>query len=190
MADPLRIVGGAWKGRALVAPANKTRPTLSRRRETLFDLLRHGKGARDFVDRVVLDLFAGAGALGFEALSRGASRAIFMDSDTDALRAIRTNAERLGARRRTHILRRDARRIGRRSSFLPLAALVFADPPYGSGLGAESFAALKKGGWLAPAARLVLEEDAQDPSPAIDGLALLESRLLGRTRFRIFAADP
>lgn len=155
----MRIVGGRFKGRALKGPSSQAiRPTSDRLRESLFNILAHAhdgvvEGAR------VIDLFAGTGALGLEALSRGAAQALFVDDGAEARALLRANIEALGVGGVTRVFRRDARKLG---AAPPGAAhtLAFLDPPYGRGLAEPALAALADGGWLAPGALVVVEEDA------------------------------
>ncbi len=177
----MRIVAGRFKGRALAAPkSNGIRPTSDRMREALFNILMHGyddaaEGAR------VLDLFAGTGALGLEALSRGAIFAAFADIGAEARGLLRANVEALGLGGETRILRRDATRLGARETFEPFT-LAFLDPPYGKGLGELALASALAGGWLAPGALVVLEERA-DAEIALPGkIARLERRAAGETQ--------
>ena len=178
----MRIVGGDFRGRALVAPSGReTRPTADRLRQTVFDILAHGghgdvvKGAR------VLDLFAGTGALGLEALSRGAAYALFIEEAVAARGAIRSNIEALGLTGRTRVFRRDATRLGPAGTVAPFT-LVFADPPYGKGLGEQALASALAGGWLAPDALIVVEESAAAEIGAIAGLQLIETRRVAETQ--------
>ncbi|MEM9138830.1 MAG: 16S rRNA (guanine(966)-N(2))-methyltransferase RsmD [Pseudomonadota bacterium] len=188
----MRIIGGRFKGTRLAAPgaqgggAAHLRPTSDRVRESLFNLLEHGdyppiEGAR------VLDLFAGTGALGFEALSRGAVWAVFIDDGPAARGLIRRNIDTLSVIGQTKLWRRDATRLGpcRGDPF----SLIFADPPYGGDLGARALASARDGGWIAPGAVLVLETGAGDPIPDQSGLALADERLYGDTRVLIFRDD-
>ncbi len=156
----MRIVGGEFGGRKLASPSGQsTRPTTDRAREALFNKLQHGfpghvEGAR------VLDLFAGTGALGLEAISRGAQSCLFVEMAVDARGVIRTNIETLGLQGRAKIFRRDATRLGAVGTMQPFD-LVFADPPYHKGLGELALSSALAGGWLAPDALCVIEE-AQD----------------------------
>ncbi len=155
----MRIVGGEFRGRRLVAPANSaTRPTSDRAREALFNKLQHAHG--DPVrDARVLDLFAGTGALGLEALSRGARFCLFVDIDADARANIRENIEALALQGRTKIFRRDGTRLGGIGTMAPFD-LVFIDPPYNKGLAERALGSLRDGGWLNSGALCVVEEDA------------------------------
>jgi 16S rRNA (guanine966-N2)-methyltransferase len=177
----VRIVGGELRGRPIGAPAgHATRQTADRVRQTIFDILAHAyrdpvAGAR------VLDLFAGTGALGLEALSRGAAFALFVEDAVAARSLIRTNAERLGVLGRTRIFRRDATNMGPVGNVAPFS-LVFADPPYRQHLGERALASALAGGWLTADAVVVLEEAATAAIEPIPGLALLETREIGDTR--------
>lgn len=153
----MRIVGGSLKGRTLKGPVSDlTRPTSDRLRESLFNVLAHGYG--DPCDHArVLDLFAGTGALGIEALSRGARFALFVDDAPAARALVRENVEALGLTGVTRIFRRDATRLGAIGADEPFG-LVFCDPPYGRGLAEAAVAAAQAGGWLAPSALVVVEE--------------------------------
>jgi len=156
----MRIIAGRFKGKTIDAPKGLgTRPTTDRVRESLFNVLEHGAPGLDFTDLRVLDLFAGSGALGLEALSRGARYSLFIDDDTAARAAIRRNVEGLGLTGVTKIWRRDATRLGPAGTITPFD-LVFCDPPYGQDLGARALDAAASGGWLAPGAIAVLEERA------------------------------
>ena len=162
----MRIIGGAWRGRTLVAPVGPaTRPTSERARQATFDMLAHAPwaGRSALSDATVLDAFAGSGALGLEALSRGAASAAFMDTSRAALDAIRAN---LGACRATAtVFAADATRPPRATA---AATLVFLDPPYGQALVPRALVALATAGWLAPGALLVAETGRDEPAPFAD----------------------
>src|SRR5205085_9932590 len=151
----MRIVGGSLRGRALVTPRSyAVRPTADRLRESLFNILAHAyddpvAGAR------VLDLFAGTGALGLEALSRGAVFALFIDDAAEARALVRENIEALGLGGVARIFRRDAIKLGTAHP-LPPFSLALLDPPYGQGLAEQSLAAARAGGWLIPGALAVV----------------------------------
>src|SRR6201986_1555911 len=153
----MRVVGGRLKGRNLASPASREiRPTADRLRESVFNILIHAyddpiEGAR------VLDLFAGTGALGIEAVSRGAAFALFVDNGAEARALLRNNVEALGLGGVTKVFRRDATDLGPARLGEPFS-LVFLDPPYGKGLGEKALASLHEGGWLTPGALLVVEE--------------------------------
>jgi 16S rRNA (guanine966-N2)-methyltransferase len=154
----MRIIAGEWRGRRLIAPPGlATRPTADRVRETLFSMLASRLGT--FEGLRVADLFAGSGALGFEALSRGAASAIFVDSDPAALAAIRANAEKLRASERVAIL-------GGSALALPQAEpsdLVFVDPPYAAGSGTAAVQAVTAAGWLSAGGWISVETARGDP---------------------------
>ncbi|MFG1180244.1 16S rRNA (guanine(966)-N(2))-methyltransferase RsmD [Xanthobacter versatilis] len=153
----MRIVGGRLKGRALKGPSSSaTRPTSDRLRESLFNMLAHAYG--DPCDGArVLDLFAGTGALGIEALSRGARFTLFVEEAAEARGLIRDNVEALGLTGVTKVFRRDATRLGDMGPGEP-HGLVFCDPPYGKGLAEQALTSAVAGGWLAPDALVVVEE--------------------------------
>ncbi len=177
----MRIVGGEFRGRALAAPSGRaTRPTADRLRQTIFDILMHGHGDAVRGARV-LDLFAGTGALGLEALSRGAAYALFVEDGVEARGVIRTNIESLGLTGRTRIFRRDATGLGAIGAMPPFT-LVFADPPYGKGLGTQALASALAGGWLAPGALVLLEESASAEAPGVPGLTVIDTRRIGHTQ--------
>lgn len=187
----MRIIGGAAKGRRIVAPAGRiARPTSDRAREALFAIIAaRAEGgsvpAPPLAGAQVLDLFAGSGALGLEALSRGAARAVFVDNDRRALAAIARNINALGFGGRARIVRRDLAR-GR----LPLAGpfdLVFCDPPYGRGLAGRAAAKVAEAGLLARHGLLVVEERAGVAIPVVAPLALLDQRRYGDTCFWFFS---
>lgn len=183
----MRIIGGRFRGRALASPGAAgggpahLRPTSDRVRESLFNLLAHGAYDGAPEGRRVLDLFAGAGALGLEALSRGAVRAVFVDDHGPSRALIRENVEALGLQGVAKIWRRDATRLGpcRGEPF----DLVFLDPPYRSGLGAAALASAASGGWLAPGALIVVETASDEPAPELD--ERLDERVYGQTRITI-----
>jgi 16S rRNA (guanine966-N2)-methyltransferase len=182
----VRIVAGDFRGRPLLTPDGAgIRPTSDRVRQTVFDILAHSYGHPVPAARV-LDLFAGTGAFGIEAISRGAASVLFVDDGAEARGLIRGNVEAFGLTGRTRIFRRDATRLGEVGT-LPPFTLVFADPPYGRGLGEEALASALAGGWLEPTATIVLEESAEAKIAAIPGLDLLESRTIGDTAIHFLA---
>jgi 16S rRNA (guanine966-N2)-methyltransferase len=171
----MRIVGGRLRGRAIAGPkSGEIRPTADRLRESLFNILAHAYGDPVAGARV-LDLFAGTGALGIEALSRGAAFALFIDRGAPARALIRQNVESLGLGGVTGIFRRDATRLGPAHPIEPFG-LVFADPPYGGGLAERALASARDDGWLAPQALVVVEEAASARFAAPAGLQELERR--------------
>ncbi len=162
----MRIVGGRFRGRTIAAPSGLvTRPTSDRARESLFNILAHGVKGFSIEGARVLDLFAGSGALGLEALSRGAIYCLFVEDNADARGAVRENIEALALTGASKVWRRDATKLGPASPMQPFQ-LLFADPPYGKGLGELTLGAAAEGGWLSPGAVCVLEERA-DACPAI-----------------------
>jgi 16S rRNA (guanine966-N2)-methyltransferase len=156
----MRIVAGNFRGARIEAPKGlATRPTSDRVRQALFNLLTHGAPLLDLEGLRVLDLFAGSGALGLEALSRGARYALFIEESAEARASIRRNVEALGLTGATKIWRRDVTRLGEAGTLQPFD-LIFCDPPYGKGLGERALAAASEGGWVAPGAVAVIEEGA------------------------------
>lgn len=174
----MRIVGGDFRGRAIAAPSDAAiRPTSDRLRQTIFDILAHAYG--DPVrDARVIDLFAGTGAMGLEALSRGAVYALFVDDGLEARGLIRRNVEAMGMTGRTRVYRRDATDLGPIGALAPFS-VAFADPPYGKGLGERGLASAVSGGWLVAGGLVVLEEAASSEIAPIPGLALEETRRVG-----------
>jgi 16S rRNA (guanine966-N2)-methyltransferase len=184
----MRIVSGLYRGRALIAPpGDATRPTSDRAREAVFNVLQHAAWSPGLEGARVIDLFAGSGALGLEALSRGAAFCLFVETDAAARGAIRDNAETLSARGelfgRTRIHRRDATDLGQRpGADGPPFDIAFLDPPYGKGLGERALAELIAGGWLAPGALAVFERGADEPDLAMPGFEVLDARRYGAAR--------
>ncbi|MDF1601137.1 16S rRNA (guanine(966)-N(2))-methyltransferase RsmD [Mesorhizobium sp. YIM 152430] len=176
----MRIVGGAFRGRPLATPKTKAiRPTTDRAREAVFNVIAHRH--RGHLDGArVLDLFAGTGALGLEALSRGASFGVFIEESAEGRGLIRTNVEAFGLSGRTKIFRRDATKLGEAGTLQPFD-LVFADPPYGKGLGELALAAARDGGWLKPGALCLVEEAAATPFQPPAGFTLDDRRDYGDT---------
>jgi 16S rRNA (guanine966-N2)-methyltransferase len=179
----MRIVAGDWRGRALKAPSGTaTRPTADRVRQALFDILIHARWAGPAVvrDATVLDAFAGSGALGLEALSRGATRATFMENDRAALAALRANITTCGAQERCRVLAVDVLT----APFGSACGLVFLDPPYGAALVAQAVARLRASGWIAPDTMVVAETGQADSLPALG--VLLAERVHGTARLWIW----
>jgi 16S rRNA (guanine966-N2)-methyltransferase len=178
----MRIVGGQFRGRALATPGDdRTRPTSDRVREAVFNILAHG--VPNFaIDGVrVLDLFAGTGALGIEALSRGAAYCLFVEEDAQARGTVRRNVEAFGLTGVTKIFRRDATALGsaeNRGTF----GLVFLDPPYGKGLGERALASAATGGWLAPGAVAVMEERKDAAVTLPEDFTAIDRRSWGYTQ--------
>ena len=179
----MRIVAGALKGRPLATPKGEgIRPTSERHRGALFDILQHGFGFA-FDGARVLDLFAGTGALGLEAISRGCRFGTFVEEGVEARGLIRTNIEAFGLGGCTKILRRDATRLGPAGTIEPFD-LALLDPPYGKRLGEAALAGALGGGWLKPDALIVLEEALNAPFEPVAGFDLLDERTMGETRLR------
>jgi len=181
----VRIVGGRFRGRSIAAPSGMvTRPTSDRVRESLFNILAHGVKGFSIEGARVLDLFAGSGALGLEALSRGATYCLFVEDNAEARGAIRENIEALGLTGASKLWRRDATKLGPASPMQPFQ-LLFADPPYGKGLGELALAAAAEGGWLSPGAVCILEERADVAVAGPAGFALLDVRTYGDTALHL-----
>lgn len=179
----MRIVGGAFRGRPLAVPrSDSIRPTTDRTREALFNVLAHAHGDR-LTGARVLDLFAGTGALGLEALSRGAAHCLFVEEAAEGRALIRTNVEAFGLQGRTKIFRRDATLLGPVGTIAPFD-LVLADPPYGKGLGEKALGAALAGGWLSPHALCVVEEAATAPFDPGPDFVVADSRSYGETTIR------
>lgn len=184
----MRIVGGEFGGRPLATPrTNSIRPTTDRTRQALFNILMHGFADR-FEGGRVLDLFAGTGALGLEAVSRGAAYCVFIEESAEGRGLIRSNVEAFGLQGRTKIFRRDATKLGEAGTMQPFD-LLFADPPYGKGLGERALQSARIGGWLVPGALCVVEEAGIAPFDAGPGFSVLDERGYGDTVIRFISAD-
>lgn len=184
----MRIVGGRHRGRQLEAPKDlAVRPTSDRARESLFNILEHGRLAPGGLSPVrgarVLDAFCGTGALGLEALSRGAAHAVFLDSDAGALRLARRNAAKLGEAAPTTFLQADATHPPRADA---PCMLVFLDPPYDQDTVGPAVAALARAGWLAPGAILVAETARPTRPAQIDGLEMVDERRYGKAKLTFY----
>jgi len=176
----MRIVGGHLRGRTLAAPKTQAiRPTADRLREALFNILVHAYGDPISGARV-LDLFAGTGALGLEALSRGAAFVLFVDAGAEARALVRENVAALGLGGVTRIFRRDATRLGAARPVEPFT-FAFLDPPYGQGLAERALLAARTGGWLVADALVVVEEAAKAAFAAPEGFDELERRVYDDT---------
>jgi 16S rRNA (guanine966-N2)-methyltransferase len=178
----MRVVGGRLKGRSIAAPTSRDiRPTADRLRESIFNILIHAydnpiEGAR------VLDLFAGTGALGIEAISRGAAFTLFVDNGAEARALLRNNVEALALGGVSKVYRRDATDLGPAHPMQPFS-LAFLDPPYGKGLADKALASLRDGGWLVPGALAVVEEAKTAGFAAPEGFEELERRAYDDTEF-------
>ncbi|MEZ5895172.1 MAG: 16S rRNA (guanine(966)-N(2))-methyltransferase RsmD [Parvularculaceae bacterium] len=187
----MRIVGGTFSGRALAAPKGRdTRPTSERTREALFNILAHRDdfsldGAR------VIDLFAGSGALGFEAMSRGADWCLFVETDAAARGAIRDNIEALGLFGNTRLHRRSAASLGPKPAGVGGAfTLAFIDPPYRKDLASAALATLHAGAWLAAGAIVVIEQAKDEAACAHDHFVELDRRVYGDTQVGFYLYAP
>lgn len=178
----MRIVGGRHKGRALSSPKSQsTRPTSDRVREAMFNILAHSDWGAGLEKARVIDLFAGTGALGLEALSRGAGYCLFVEISPEARALIRKNIEAMGLMGVTRIFRRDATDIGPAGNMDPYD-IAFLDPPYGQGLGEQALVALRDGKWLAQGGLVVYEEHASSTLVLPDRYQELDQRTWGDTQ--------
>jgi 16S rRNA (guanine966-N2)-methyltransferase len=185
----MRVVGGSLRGRLLAAPKSpKIRPTADRLREALFNILVHAYGD-PITGARALDLFAGTGALGIEALSRGSAFALFVDDGAEARALLRENVATLGLGGTSRIFRRDATKLGPAHPVEPFA-LAFLDPPYGKGLAEKALASARAGGWLVPDALIVVEEATKAKFTAPEGFTELERRSYDDTEFVLLRPSP
>ena len=176
----MRIIAGEWRGRKLVAPkGDATRPTADRTRETLFSMLVSRLGGFEGVS--VLDLFAGSGALGLEALSRGAASCLFVEQDVEALKALRKNIEVLAPRGAATVQAGSAMALGPARS---THDLVLLDPPYGTGAGQVALDRLLRLGWIGPQSWISLETDAKE-RVEVAGLKIETERKAGKTKLTL-----
>ncbi len=181
----MRIVGGKFRGRSIGAPrpgSKEIRPTTDRARESLFNILQHTHADKLDQSRV-LDLFAGTGALGFEAMSRGAAFVLFVEIGTQGRGLLRQTIQALGLQGSSKLFRRDATKLGEIGTMQPFD-LVFADPPYGKNLGEDALIALKQGNWLNVDALIVLEEALNAPFRLPEGFKIIDERRAGDTILR------
>ena len=179
----MRIIAGEWRGRKLVAPAGlETRPTADRTRETLFSMLASRLGSFDGLR--VADLYAGSGALGMEALSRGAAHATFVEQDRGALKAIEANVAALGAAPRAAVRAMSATRLPHGDPF----DLIFADPPYRDGSGTTVVRAVLDARWLASGGWMAVETARSDAVEATEGWTIDAERQVGRARLTLLRA--
>jgi 16S rRNA (guanine966-N2)-methyltransferase len=188
----LRIVSGRFRGKILAAPPGEaTRPTSDRARQAVFNILEHAAWSDGVRDARVIDLFAGSGALGLEALSRDAAFCLFVETDEAARGAIRENVEAMGLFGQTRVHRRDATDLGvRPGADGPAFDLAFLDPPYGKRLGEQALARLAAGGWLAPGATVVFERGAGEPPFEVPGYTPLDVRDYGAARVHFLRFEP
>ena len=188
----MRIVAGSLKGRAIVAPEGQgTRPTSDRARQAVFNVLEHAAWADGLHGARVMDVYAGSGALGFEAISRGAAFCLFVETDEDARGAIRENADAYGVMGRTRVHRRSATDLGvRPGSDGEAFDLAFLDPPYRKSLGEQTLARLLEGNWLKPGAVVVFERGSDEPEIDTPGYERLDARDYGAARVLFLRASP
>lgn len=188
----MRIVAGSLKGRSIVAPEGQgTRPTSDRARQAIFNVLEHASWAGALEGARVIDLYAGSGALGYEAISRGAAFALFVETDDEARGAIRENADAWGLMGRTRVHRRSATDLGVRPGSAGEAFdLAFLDPPYRKGLGEQTLARLLEGNWLKPGATVVFERGSDEPEIETPGYERLDARDYGAARVLFLRALP
>jgi 16S rRNA (guanine966-N2)-methyltransferase len=178
----MRVVAGKFRGRAIASPPDESvRPTSDRVRESVFNILTHGIDETILERARVIDLFAGTGALGIEAISRGAHYCLFVEEAVDSRAVIRTNIEAMGLTGVTRIFRRDATDMGPIGTMEPYS-LAFLDPPYGKGLGEKALESLRDGGWISPGAVIVLEERASAEVKLPLGYTELDRRTWGDTQ--------
>ena len=180
----MRIVGGEFRGRRLAVPDGRTtRPTSDRAREAIFNVLDHADWAPSLSGARVMDVFAGSGALGFEAMSRGAAFCLFVETDEGARGAIRDNVETFGLFGTTRVHRRDATQLGPRPGGAAEAyQFAFLDPPYGKGLEDKALACLVDGNWLSRDAVVVLERSAEDDDFATEVWEKINTKAYGAAR--------
>jgi len=180
----MRIVSGQYRGKAIVAPPGEaTRPTSDRARQAVFNILEHAAWAPELNGARVIDMFAGSGALGLEALSRGAGFCLFVETDDAARGAIRENIDAMHLFGVTRVHRRDATDLGPRpaSAGTPFD-IAFLDPPYAKGLGEKAVAELRAHGWLAPGAILMFERGRGEVDPVLEGFEQIDARDYGAAR--------
>ena len=180
----MRIIAGEWRGRKLAAPkGDATRPTADRTRETLFSMLVSRLGS--FEGLSVLDLFAGSGALGLEALSRGAASCLFVEQDADALKALRTNVDTLAQRGTATVQATSVMALGpARASF----DLLLLDPPYGTGAGQVALDRLMRLGWIGPQSWVALETDSKE-AVSVAGFVIETERRVGKAKLTLLRAS-
>lgn len=188
----MRIVAGSLKGRTIVTPEGQgTRPTSDRARQAVFNVLEHASWAEPLAGQRVMDLYAGSGALGFEAISRGAAFALFVETDDEARGAIRENADAYGIMGRTRVHRRSASELGvRPGSDGEAFDLAFLDPPYRKGLGEQTLLRLLEGNWLQPGAVVVFERGSDEPEIDTPGYERLDARDYGAARVLFLRVLP
>ncbi|MGH1418788.1 MAG: 16S rRNA (guanine(966)-N(2))-methyltransferase RsmD [Hyphomicrobiaceae bacterium] len=178
----MRIVGGDWRGRPLTAPKSENiRPTSDRVREAIFNILAHDQEIPSLEEARVIDVFAGSGALGLEALSRGARFCLFVEQSAQARGLIRSNIEAMRAQGISKLYRRDATGLGPITAMAPFN-VAFLDPPYGQQLGERALSSLSSGNWLTTDAIIVLEERAKSDVALPSQFQQLDHRTYGDTQ--------
>jgi 16S rRNA (guanine966-N2)-methyltransferase len=176
----MRIVAGSLRGRPIRTPEGQdVRPTSDRARQAIFNILEHAPWSEGIEARRVIDVFAGSGAMGLEALSRGAGRCLFVDSSETSLAAVRANIEAFGLGERTQLLRQDATRLGRRHQGKPAFDIAFLDPPYARDLAGPVLTTLRTEGWLMAEAVVVLERGSGETAIETPGYERLDQRRYG-----------
>ena len=186
----MRIIAGRWKGRALLAPAGlTTRPTSDRARQAIFDQLWHAPwaGRATVENATVLDGFAGTGAMGLEALSRGAARAFFLEQDRAALAALRANIAACKAGDACRVIAGDVTAPPKAAAS---CTLVFLDPPYGKGLVPRALVVLRHKGWIAPGALIIAETGRDEENDMVEGFEVIAVREHGAARLSALRALP
>jgi 16S rRNA (guanine966-N2)-methyltransferase len=185
----VRIVGGEFRGRSLAVPkSNAIRPTADRTRESLFNILSHAYP--EAIDGTrMMDIFAGTGAVGLEGASRGCRHVLFVESSVEGRGLLWENIDALGLHGRTRMLRRDATDLGSVGNLEPFEFL-FADPPYGEGLGEKAFKAAADGGWLVPGALAIIEERADVVVDMPPAYLFLETRTFGDSKMHFYRYQP
>jgi 16S rRNA (guanine966-N2)-methyltransferase len=180
----MRIVSGQYRGKAIAAPpGDATRPTSDRARQAVFNILEHAAWAPDLHGARVVDLFAGSGALGLEALSRGAGFCLFVETADPARGAIRENIDAMGLFGITRVHRRDATDLGAPPASVGAPFdIAFLDPPYAMGLGEKALAQMVSHAWLKPGAIVMFERGRDEPTPAVPGFTMLDTRDYGAAR--------
>ena len=185
----MRIVGGKFRGHRLATPKSDTiRPTTDRSRESLFNILNH-RDEVEFDGARVIDIFAGTGALGLEALSRGADFALYLEESAEARGLVRTNMESCKQNGNAKVFRRDATKLGDRGTMAPFT-LAFLDPPYDKGLGERALQSLHEGEWLAPEAFVVWEESTKTEVIIPAYFTLIDDRTYGTSRIKFLTYQP
>ncbi|MEL7047784.1 MAG: 16S rRNA (guanine(966)-N(2))-methyltransferase RsmD [Pseudomonadota bacterium] len=186
----MRITGGELRGRPLASPkSNAIRPTSDRTREALFNIIGNNPDLPEIAGSNVIDLFAGTGALGLEALSRGAANAIFVDQSVDARGLIRTNIETLNLEGQARLMRRDATKLGPALD-RDRVEIAFLDPPYDQGLGERALKALSDGGWLTDGALVVLEDRKTTKVQLPSGFHEFDIRTYGEAAIHLMHFQP